>query len=484
MRQLIVPILTLLLTLTACDPLETGPAPTLSGVSKSAVNQSQIQVSWSATGLGPDGVEKENLHFGIWVAKHSDGLNTNNLGDPTYQTGEGALSYTIVGLSADTEYDILVRAANRGNVFSANTDVGSAVRTLVSGGGSLGSAVKTTLTDQPLKILTGNIGSATAGNVGLVYSSGLQFYKFASGGTLTRENNLALNIANLRDAVAVPVTSGQKDNLFALTDNGLVYYTNGSSGLSAHAMAFEGVPVSGSLVPRLKGDILDVFSYVGTNDRAYIYQVNSSSSQPFTAHDYDTGGQDPLFAVAKLNNDAFYDLVYFRGNKLFVNLAKDDSLESFDGATELDELGTAELGTGTYLADMFVVADETGVYDIYLFIRNEGEDETRLLSYQGNGDGTFDEVQVTDYSFHFYYRPTFADVGGDGRVDLVAAQTSSNNVAVYFGPSASFGGTPTYFGIDGVPYQALAANIDGQKGPDLVVYDRNNRTLNMLYDNN
>lgn len=484
MKFTIITTLLLILSLTACDPIPAGPTPTLSSVQKTAVNQSQIQVSWSASSLGPDDVEKESLHFGIWVAKHSDGLNTNNLGDPTYQTKAGALSYTIVGLTADTEYDILVRAANARNVFSDNTDVGSAVRTLVSGGGTLGSAVKSTLSDQPLKIVTGNMASATASNVGLVFSNSLQWYKYNSGGGLTRDTSLNMDVANLRDAVAVPVTSGQKDHLFALTDNGLIYYTNGTGGPTAHAMTFEAVPEAGSFVPRLKGDVLDVFSYVGTNDRAYIYEVNNSSTEPFIGHSFDTGGQNPLFAVAKLNDDAYYDLVYFVDNTLSIRLGKDDSLNSFDTAVELDELGTSELGSGTYLADLFVIADENGRYDIYLFVRNDGDQETRLLSYQGNGDGTFADLQVTDYSYHTYYRPTFVDVGGDGRLDLVAPQTSSNNVAVYFGPSASFGGAPSYFGIDGVPYQATAANVDGQKGPDLIVYDRDNRTLNVLYDNN
>ncbi len=477
-------ILILILSLVACDPIPAGPTPTLSGVQKTAVNQSQIQVSWSASGLGPADVEKESLHFGIWVAKHSDGLNTSNLGNPTYETKAGALSYTIVGLTADTEYDILVRAANARNIYSDNTDVGSAVRTLVSGGGTLGAAVKTALTEQPLRIVTGNIGSATASNVGLIFSNSLQWFKYNSGGGLTRDTSLNQSIANLRDAVAVTVTSGQKDNLLALTDNGLIYYTNGSSGLSPHAMTFDGVPVTGSLVPRLKGDVLDVFSYVGTNHRAYFYEVNNSTSEPFIGHSFDPSGQDPKFAVAKLNDDDFYDLIYYVNKKLYTRLGKDDSLNSFDTATEVDELGDSELGTGTPIVNMFVIADENGKYDIYFFVRNDSDLETRLLSYQGNGDGTFADLQVTDYSYHTYYQPNFVDVGGDGRLDLIASQTSSNNVAVYFGPSASFGGAPSYFGIAGVPYQATAANVDGQKGPDLVVYDRDNRNLNVLYDNN
>lgn len=473
-------IIATILCMTACDPLDTGDPPVMNNFSANAIGESQIQLTWQASDVSDDLIATEDLQYGIWVGKTEDGeldLTTT----PSFTTDEGALSYTLVGLEPATEYHVLVRVADRSNVYSEN-ETTQTVTTLAVGAGTFGPAVKVNITDSPSRIIAGRAGSA-ADSVGIILSDRINFYSY-SNGTLVAQTNQSVTIANLRDAHLVPVNSTGNDHLFALSDGGLTYYTN-DTGFTASAMSFEGVPVEGTFTYRLNNNVLDIFSYVAEGGLAHIYREaeEPTDTVPFEGFTYTTGSTNPLFTMAKLNNDDDYDIVYFTDdNRIFTAQANDDSLTDFATAVEVDALTSDDLGEGNYLGYLFVEdGDGDGNADIYVFVRNEGSDETRLISYAGNGDGTFEEGKTADYGFHFYSNPLFLDAGGDGKNDLLVSQTSSNNVAVYFAPSSTFSGSPTYFGIDGAPTMAISANIDATNGPDLVVFDATALTLNVLY---
>ena len=486
-------LLALVLLLAACEVVERGTIPTFTGFNATAIGASQIQLTWTATAGADDLIETENLVAGIWVEATSDGgLDPDALGTPNFITDEGALSWTLTELAAATEYDILVRIGDRNDapIWSEIVDA-KVVTTLATGGGLFGPAIQTTGIDDNVQIIAGR-ATSTTDSIGTVRTASgvITWYNLGTDGKLVKQTTGGLTIAGLREAVLVPVKATENDHLFALTDAGLSYYTNGTSLVKDEDETFDGIPTAGTFSYRLDGALLDVFAYVGDNSVGYIYEKSDSDvagDPTFVGHEYNTTTTDPLLTVAKMDADAFYDVIYFADNKIYVDLAKDATLESsgFHGAVEIAALDADDIGTGGYLGFLFVQdGNNDGFQDIYIFIRNESADLTKMISFAGIGDGTFNDAVTANYNFHFYSSPVMTVAGNvDDKPDFVVPQTSSNNVAIYLGPSATFSGTPVYFGIDGDPSQALTANLDGLRSRELVILDQTNHTISVLISN-
>jgi FG-GAP-like repeat/Thrombospondin type 3 repeat/HYR domain len=92
----------------------------------------------------------------------------------------------------------------------------------------------------------------------------------------------------------------------------------------------------------------------------------------------------------------------------------------------------------------------------------------------GQGDGTLREgATLTDVTYP--YAVVAADLDGDGRVDLAAANSGSDDVTVYCGDGHGGFGNATRYAVGGNPFWIAAADFNGDHVLDLV-------TANAGYD--
>src|SRR5271157_1075319 len=98
----------------------------------------------------------------------------------------------------------------------------------------------------------------------------------------------------------------------------------------------------------------------------------------------------------------------------------------------------------------------------------------------GNGNGTFGTPIVTSTTLAPAFMQT-ADLNGDGKLDLVAVDQSSNMVSVFFGKGdGTFQGEVDY-ALGGTNPQDLAvADVNRDNHPDIVVGDYDSETVNIL----
>ena len=474
-------------TMLACDPVDIGDPPTLAAFSARAVGEDQIEVSWRASDLDDDLIETENLKCMIWFATTADGLNAESLGDPDVTTEEGALSYNLVGLEPNTSYQVLVRAADRANDTSTNTNI-QTVTTTEAGDGTYESPVSFNVGSAALSLVAGP-AFETLDSIAVAITNGVRFYDLDNNQIQFRRE--VLTGATVREALLLPIQPDRDHNLLLLTDNGLEYYRNGDN-LVRSTVTFSGLPRAGTLQYQLEGDEVDVFSYVTDEGRAVIYLLDneqSSDEDVFEEHLYNIGNNNGHFALGHFDNDEFYDAVIYRNGRFSIALGEDDSLDNFEAESDIDELDSDDVGSNGLDSNsipprMFLLdVDADGNLDVALFVRNVSEDLTRLFVFRGEGDGTFADRATGDYDHHFFENPVFIDAGNDQRPDLLMAQTSANNVAIYFGPSSTFDASPNYFGINGQPTLVTTANLNGDGNPDLVIYDNDNERLTVLATN-
>lgn len=492
MKKYIVLILTLFGS--ACDPVETGDPPVLDSFTVTAISSSQIEVAWNADDISDDFIPNHDLRVVIWFSETEDPLDLTDLGLPHFITGEGALSFTLVGLEASTSYQILARAADRDTNLSENENTMD-VSTLSSSQGFKPRVEITNITASML--IGGRVESdSSLDNLGAINGSSISWFSLGSNDTFSSVGTFSPGLGTIRDAKLVPMIDDEADHLFVISDEGLVYYTNSNSTFTRHSLTFEGVPVPGSFTFRLgSDDLLEAFSYVAGSGSPYVYRRNTDADSmlttPFLGHVYSgLSDSNALVTLAKLDDDDAYDLVLFSNNTLSVALASNVDLSAFESAQEINTFDSDSLGSGPYLANLFVENPTSTVdYGIYVFVRNESVDLTKIFRYEPR-TGEFDvtniasnfTASVADYDYHFYERPLLVDVLGDGVVDLLVPQTSANNVALYSGPSFASQTSAQYFGIDGIPDQALILQLNGGD-PDLVIYDETFNVITALLSN-
>ena len=174
-------------------------------------------------------------------------------------------------------------------------------------------------------------------------------------------------------------------------------------------------------------------------------------------------GADPVsVVVGDFNHDGFLDLAALNfDDSISVLLGNGDG--TFQPQTVYPTGGDRDFPTA------LVTADFNGDGNLDL-VRSASLDPAGIGILLGNGDGTFQPVQITPGSG---YGLAAGDFNGDGKLDIVEVNGGSNNVGVLLG-----NGDGTFqpavietVRVGGILEAVVAADVNGDGTPDLELAD-------------
>jgi hypothetical protein len=188
---------------------------------------------------------------------------------------------------------------------------------------------------------------------------------------------------------------------------------------------------------------------------------------------YSTGNSIRAVAVADVNGDGKPDL-------LTANQTGTAGVLLGTGNGTFGTATTFSTGTGSSPFDI-VVADVNGDGKLDLLTANPGTSTAGVLL--GNGNGTFGAVAT--FSSGTGSRPesiAVADVNGDGKLDLLTANGSTNTAGVLLGNGNGTFGTVSTFstGVGSTPNKIVVADVNGDSQLDLLTLNEGTYNVGVL----
>ncbi len=459
----------------ACEPLETGDPPTFtSAVTATALSESQIALSWAPA--SDDLLEPEELSYAIWYAKSSDSFDTAT-DSPTVVTPEGAHGYALLGLEADTEYRITVRARDRGNSYStapSSDNQTKVLKTTTASAGKFRKEVVIDLSQTPTGLAVGVGDNAPRATVALLNGNLLTLQTFNSSDQAETTSDLNFG-ASVTEAHFVRNRDNLNyDDLFVIAGDTLVYLPNDGSGYDIDDLE---QPFTGSA-------LVNTFSYlrgsagvtaVMYQDSGNTYLYEHDGDGTFTAQTVPTVASGERVKLMNVNKDNRPDLVFFGPDGVEIALGDDDDF-GFDRRDEVDDDFSRIADQHTlYVVDY----DGDGDDDICILERDrDGSPETKFHVYTNN-DGTFSTRAVTDYGDALYGDPSFPKLGTTDRRSVLMVQESSNTALLYDTPRDS--SQDGIYGGSGQAGWARFIDINGDNFEDLVLLSASSDKLTVLF---
>jgi len=304
------------------------------------------------------------------------------------------------------------------------------------------------------------------------YDSGGYTGKSIAVADLNGDGKLDLVIGNecassgCTDGASVGVLLGNGDGTF---QTAVAYRTGGTSG-PFFPVSIAIADVNGDHKPDL------VVANGGSNTVAVLLGKGDGTLQP--AVTYGSGGMYPVsVAVADVNGDGKPDL-------FVANECADNNCDGSVGVLLGDGDGTFQPAV-TYIAGLYAIsvaiADVNGDGKPDLLVAtnylkcNGGLCETsgEVGVLLGNGNGTFRSAVTYDCGGRYPYSLTVADLNGDGKLDLVTADSWSATAGVLMGNGdGTFQAAVTYSSGE-TPVAAISsvavADVDGDGHPDLLL---------------
>lgn len=195
---------------------------------------------------------------------------------------------------------------------------------------------------------------------------------------------------------------------------------------------------------------------------------------------YPTGQNPQSVVVGDLNNDGAPDAVVVNASSNAVTVLIDKK----DGTGSFNAPANYPVGTGPYSA---VLADVNGDGKLDIITANMTAGTVSVLL--GNGDGTFQaatSVYVLPAGVGGTPSPmaiTAGDVNGDGKVDLIVANSGTNNVSVLFGDGRG-GFTPTStYAVGTSPDSVTLARLTSGPNLDIITANRSGHNISVLLSN-
>ncbi len=454
----------LLLCLLACDDIETGDPPSFSSFNVKAINDTQLSVSWSAG--EDDFLDAEDLRYRI------------TLDDTTIiNTNQGVLSYNLKNLDPGSSHTVLVQAWDGvdSNGLSTNTEV-KTVSTLAAGEG-LFSEETLALQEEPLQIISGNVFSDTHA-FGLVYADRIEWVARINGAFTILDEQINLSSFTVREAYLVNTEGdGSLDNLFIVTSNSLLALRNDGNGkfTDPGKAASLNTTVNSNTLSFFEDDNGVYLSLVNNNNQKLVREIGLSSGEITFTQTFSGSVQSNVSYArfAQLDDDEFYDSVEFGNNGLLVVKGDGDDFSFEDTARDVDADDTVTLSNFQEAFFLDTISNDD-VADAMVVLKDNSSNEVQLWFYEGDdsADDLFKELptNVVSYGAADYDYPVLADYDGDGNLDLLMAQTDSNNIAIFPGPSKTLNSNAEFWGVGSNPGIIHVGDLDGVNQNDIVVF--------------
>ncbi len=205
--------------------------------------------------------------------------------------------------------------------------------------------------------------------------------------------------------------------------------------------------------------------------------VTLAGNIAFAKEQFSTGGYDPSVSIGDIDGDGKSDLVVANyGNNMiwvFRNMSISGNLSFAYNVNFTTGSGPSSVSIGDLdgdgKPDLAVAINNSSKVSVYLNTSTPGS-----ISFATNVDFTTGSLPETI---------NIGDLNGDGKPDLVVANTGSNTVSVLCNTSSlgtiSFA-TKIDFTTGSVPFSASIGDIDGDGKPDLAVNNYSSNTVSVF----
>ncbi|WP_196292754.1 T9SS type A sorting domain-containing protein [Hymenobacter ruricola] len=409
------------------------------------------------------------------------GTGTGTFGPVTaLSTGSGSEPWGVVAADVDGDGRLDLLTANNSAYTTGvllNTTPVLATRTFLpvtntsSGNSPRGVAVADVNGDGKLDLLTANYGNSTAGVLlGTGTGSFGAVTTFSSGGGLPR----AIAVADVNGDGKPDLLTA--NNSISSNSVGVLLGTGtGSFGAATTFSAGGNSAPRGLAVADVNGDGKpDVLTAnYGTDAVGVLLGTGTGSFGAVSTYSTGSNSQPRDLAVADVNGDGKLDVLTANLFNNTVGVLLGTGTGSFGAVTAFST------GSGSTPYDI-AVADVNGDGQLDALTVNAGNGTAGVLL--GTGTGSFGAVSTYSTGGSSTYALAVADVNGDGQLDLLTANSSSGTASVLLGTgTGSFGAAATYStGTNSLPFDIAVADVNGDGKPDLLTANSNSGTAGVL----
>jgi hypothetical protein len=233
-----------------------------------------------------------------------------------------------------------------------------------------------------------------------------------------------------------------------------------------------GVKPSFMAAADLDGDgYLDlVVSNSGSGDLTFLFNDGLGN---FKAQAIGVGRMPRTVAVGDFDGDGLIDVA--------VAVAGTQSIEVLKNYGERVFKSWQSISTDRLAPDGLVVSDLEGDGDLDICVTvGGGQDGARMLTYVNNGDGQFSGGPVAVMDGNGSTALASADFDLDHNLDIACIASSDPMVAVWHNQGVARFTSYSEFGAGRGPTQVVAADLDGNGSPDLVIVNRESDSISVL----
>ena len=391
--------------------------------------------------------------------------------------------YAAAGQAASTAIPVSVSSATPGSTYTASSNRAWLTPTPTSN--ATAGATTVHLSANPVS-LTAGIYMGTVRYIAPNFfdaATSVTFNVANPSGTLqaTAGSPLAVGLAPQSVAVGDFNGDGKPDLVTAnyAGDNVTVLLGDGAGGFTAAP----GSPFAAGTTPASvavgdfngdgKPDL--VTANTGGNNVTILLGDGAGGFSPAPGNPFAVGSNPLSVAVGDFNGDGKLDIVTANNGEHDITVLLGNGSSGFSPAPG------SPFQTGLFPQSV-VVGDGNGDGRPDIIVANSGSNAVTIFFGTGSGGFTGPGVFLVG---SFPQAAALGDLNGDGKIDIVAANSGDNTVTVLLGNgSGGFTAAPgSPFGVGSDPLSVIVVDVNGDGKPDIVTANVNDNTLTVLLGN-